>query len=115
MREQEMRERVQQFLRTALLPAALGVGVGLTSACRSSAHTSADSGPAVSTEPGSPRGSRGDGAIGGASSNSHAAAGQPDARTQGPGLKVDPGTAERRLQKARAIYSAAHPGTRDPF
>jgi hypothetical protein len=135
MREQEMRERVERFLRTTLrakvLPAALGVGVGLTSAC--SAHVSPDSGPLVSTEPDSPRVSRGDGSIDRAYSKSNAAANeapdagssqrgdasQPepfphsllraqsiDARPHGPGLTVDPSMPERRLPKNSAIYSA---------
>lgn len=143
MREQEMRERVQHFLRTAIrttvLPAALGVGVGLTGACR--ARVSPDSGPLVSTEPGSPRVSRGDGSSDSARSKSDAAANEatdaggnqrgdasqpdpfphsllraqpPDARPQGPGLKVDPGMPERRLPKTRAIYSAPH-SLVDPF
>jgi hypothetical protein len=135
MREQEVRERIELFLRTTLrttvLPAALGVGVGLTSACR--AHGSPDSGPLASTERGSSRISRGDGSIDSACSKSHAAANQtpdaggdqagdasqpdpfphsllraqpPDARPQGPGLNLDPGMPERHLKKARAIYSA---------
>ena len=134
MREQEMRERVESFLRTTLrtrvLPAALGVGVGLTSAC--SAHVSPDSGPSVSTEPGSLRVPRGDGSIdsagnkiaasneapdAGGSAAGDASQSDPfphsllraqstDARPHGPGLTVDPFMQERRLPKNSAIYSA---------
>ena len=143
MREQEMRERVQHFLRTALrttvLPAALGVGVGLTGACRG--RVSPDSGSLVSTGPGSPRISRGDGSFDSARGNDAAAneatdaggnqrgaASQPDpfphsllrvqppdTRPQGRGVKVDPGMPERRLPKLRAVYAAIHGQDQDPF
>jgi hypothetical protein len=135
MREQDMRERVERFLkaafRTRVLPAALGVGVSLTSSCR--AHVSPDSGPSVTSEtesssvaklvgPTDSGGSEAKAAIheapdAGCSRVGDAAQPDPfphsllrvpaaDARPGRPGLTAEPGMLERRLKKTTAIYSA---------
>jgi hypothetical protein len=132
MREQDMRDRVERFLkealRTSLLPAALGVGACLVSACR--AHVSPDSGQSVTTESDSVGASQltgpTDAAIRDAAHGATDAGLRPstdasqsdpfphsllkapafDARLGGPGLTVDPGMRERSGKKVRAIYSA---------